>query len=354
MQTGFLYDPLFLAHTQRNHPERRERLDAIMALLAREKVLDGLAAIPFSAATSQQLSHIHDLPYVIGLEQYSARGGGMLGLDTYVNASTYKAAALAAGACMAAVRAILANDVRRAFALVRPPGHHAFADHGEGFCLFNNIAFAAQQALGAFGLDNEDALLPALQRLMIVDWDVHHGNGTEDIFYHDPRVLYVSIHQTPLYPGTGRMTDVGEGAGRGFNVNIPLPPGVGDEGYQRVFDEFITPLAQRYQPQLMLVSAGYDAHWRDSLAHMNMSLAGFARIMQTLTRLSDELCGGRLMVVLEGGYDLEVLSQGVANTFHVLNGQPERVADPAGAYTGREASVDLIIDRLSRVHGLQR
>jgi acetoin utilization deacetylase AcuC-like enzyme len=346
---GYLYDPIFLAHKHPNHPENSDRLEAIMGLLNEQDALADLVPVPFTAATTEQLATVHRASYITTLKQFCLRGGGMLEPSTYVNSTSYDAAAMAAGASLAAVRAVLQGRVRRTFALVRPPGHHAFADHGEGFCLFNNVAFAARCALDEFGLE----------RVMIVDWDVHHGNGTQDIFYTDPHVFYISTHQMPLYPGTGRISEIGEGAGEGTTLNIPLQPGVGDEGFARIFDEVICPAARRYQPELILISAGYDGHWRDTLAGwrytlggLNLSLNGFANLAQVLSALSDELCGGRMAVMLEGGYDLEVLSYGVLNTFYVLNGVPERVSDPVGAYTGLETSVDHVIGRVKQVHRL--
>jgi acetoin utilization deacetylase AcuC-like enzyme len=346
-KVGYLYHPVFLAHRHPNHVENADRLAAIMGLLLEQNALADLTAVPFTAATQEQLGTVHEPAYVELLKRFSAIGGGMLDPGTYVNGSSYDAAAMAAGAAADAARAVLRGDVPRAFALVRPPGHHAFADHGEGFCLFNNVAFAARCALDEF----------VLQRVMIVDWDVHHGNGTQDIFYADPRVLYVSTHQMPLYPGTGRAEETGEGAGRGTTLDIPLPPGAGDAAFARVFDEVIVPAARRYRPQLMLVSAGYDAHWRDNLAGwratlggLNVSLAGFGRMASTVCGLSDELCEGRVVAVLEGGYDLEVLSHGVYNTLRVFQG--ESIDDPIGAYTGKEPSIEPLLVKVKRLHGI--
>jgi acetoin utilization deacetylase AcuC-like enzyme len=347
-QTGYLYDTAFLSHTLQNHPENRERLEAVMSLLSDKHMLEQLRDIKFTAASREQLCRVHDPVYVNALERMSQRAGGMMGADTYVNGSSYHAASMAVGAATAATRAVLRGDVKSAFALVRPPGHHAFADHGEGFCLFNNCAFAALYALG----DSDESSAGSLSRVMIVDWDVHHGNGTESIFHSDPRVLYVSTHQTPLYPGTGRMTDVGSGAGRGTTVNIPLPPGTGDNGYMKVFHDIVAPLARRFQPQLIVMSAGYDAHWRDTLAAMKMSLSGFASIVSTLVELSEELCAGKLISVLEGGYDLEVLSYGVLNTLYIMDGMADRLVDPPGPFKGRETSVDNVIRLVRQIHNI--
>ena len=180
---------------------------------------------------------------------------------------------------------------------------------------------------------------------------MHHGNGTQDIFYEDPRVLYLSTHQSPLYPYSGRVAETGRGEGQGTTVNVPLPVGAGDAGYARVFDEIVVPIARRYRPELILVSAGYDAHWVDLLAGMAASLQGFARMAAVLSGLSEELCEGRIVAVLEGGYDLDVLSYGVLNTFSVLRGD-DTVLDPLGLYTGRETPVDEVVQRVKQVHGL--
>jgi acetoin utilization deacetylase AcuC-like enzyme len=347
---GYAYDPIFLAHTLRHHPENHTRLEAVMGLLRSKGELDRLVPLTLQPASEEILGRVHDQVYVRELKAVSARGGGALNPDTYVARASFEAAAMAAGASMSAVEAVLRGEVRRAFALVRPPGHHAFADHGEGFCLFNNAAFAAKRALGDLAQPGA-AQERDVKRVMIVDWDVHHGNGTQAIFYEDPRVLYVSVHQAPLYPHSGRISETGRGAGQGTTVNVPLPVGAGDAGYARVFDEIVVPAARRYQPELLLMSAGYDAHWVDLLAGMAVSLQGFARMAAGLSRLSEELCGGCIVAVLEGGYDLDVLSYGVLNTFSALRGD-DTVLDPLGPYAGRETPVEEVVQRVKQVHGL--
>jgi acetoin utilization deacetylase AcuC-like enzyme len=354
---GYLYDPLFLEHDHPGHPESADRLRAVIKLLREKEILETLTAIPFTAATIEELTAIHTPLYVSQVYALSSRGRGALNPDTYLNSASYDAAALAVGACVAATNAVLKGEVKRAFALVRPPGHHAFVDHGEGFCIFNNVAFAAKRALGDLEDDGDLGWSPSArrshkqsqpQRAMIVDFDVHHGNGTQAIFYDDPRVLYASLHQYGwMYPGSGSTDERGRGAGKGMTLNIPLPAGVGDKGYARIFDEIIAPAARRFKPHLLLVSAGYDAHWRDPLAHMSVSLRGFAHMMRVLCELSEELCDGRLVAVLEGGYDFEALSYGVLNSLRIVqSGAMAKIEDPIGLSMEEETRVDELIDAL--------
>jgi acetoin utilization deacetylase AcuC-like enzyme len=220
------------------------------------------------------------------------------------------------------------GDDRRALAIVRPPGHHALPARGMGFCLYNSVAVAAAHALAHH----------QVERLLLVDWDVHHGNGTQAIFEHEPRVCFFSIHQWPHYPGTGLVDEMGEGAGLGATVNVPVPPHTGDAGYLRVFDEILAPLARRHRPQAVLVSAGYDAHADDPLSATRVTTAGFAAMTRRVVELADELCQGRVAFVLEGGYNLAALAESVAATLRVSDGAP---GDVAGA--PRQAPID---DRL--------
>jgi acetoin utilization deacetylase AcuC-like enzyme len=339
---GYLYDPLFLEHTYPGHPESDARLRAVINLLRQENAFDELTALSCIPATEAELAQVHRPDYIAEVMSIAGYGGGHLGADTYLTDASYDAAALAAGAAMRAAQAVLQGEVDRAFALVRPPGHHAFADHGEGFCIFNNIAFATKEAL------------KTCERVMIVDFDVHHGNGTQAIFYEDPRALFVSSHQMPLYPGSGHLDEVGRGAGRGATVNVPLLPGAGDGAFSRVLVEVITPLAQRFKPQLLLVSAGFDAHWHDPLAQLGVSLTGFAEMVSGLCQLSEEFCNGRMVCILEGGYDLPALSYGVLNTFKLLRGheQHEVIKDPFGREGGKETDMSRVMDAVKALHQL--
>jgi acetoin utilization deacetylase AcuC-like enzyme len=360
LDVGYAYDDLFHEHDLPGHPEHADRLRAVMALLRDQGMLDVLTPIAAMPATFDELCELHDPAYVSRVYAISEQGGGHLGPDTYLTASSFDAAALAAGAAMRCVDAVLSGARQRAFALVRPPGHHAFAAHGEGFCLFNNVAFAARRSLGDFGGGDAMWSPSAIKsqareapRAMIVDFDVHHGNGTQSIFYDDARVFVASLHQYGrLYPGSGALDEVGAGPGRGGTLNVPLPAGAGDRAYALAFERVIAPAARRFKPDLLLVSAGFDAHWRDPLAGMSVSLSGFAAMARALCALSDELCGGRLVTVLEGGYDLQALSYGVANMLCVMRGDDAAVEDPLGPAPVRETDAARVIDAVREAHGL--
>jgi acetoin utilization deacetylase AcuC-like enzyme len=279
------------------------------------------------------------------VQRVARQGGGHLDMDTYVRPDSYDAALMAAGGLVEATETVLDGEVDNAFALVRPPGHHALQQRGMGFCLFNNVAIAARYALTERGLD----------RILIVDFDVHHGNGTQDEFEDDPAVMYISTHQYPHYPGTGHWSEKGRADGTGSIVNVPLEGGVGDEGFARILQEIVGPAAWRFQPQMLLVSAGYDAHWDDPLAYMQLSVGGYANIARALKDLADELCNGRLVFTLEGGYHLEALAYAILNTFAVLLDDDDwPLVDPLGPSPRREHPVDAIIERTQQAHGLNR
>lgn len=343
MTTGYLYSPVFLEHVEPGHPESPERLTAILRALDETGVRARLVALDPLPATDAQIEAVHTREHLARVKQLSARGGGHFDADTFAHARSFDAAMLAAGALVRAVDAVVRGEVENAFALVRPPGHHATRTRAMGFCLFNNIAIAAQHALTA----------QHLERVLIVDYDAHHGNGTQAIFYDSPRVLYFSTHQFPHYPGTGDWREIGAGAGVGFTVNVPLPPRVGDAGFRRIVDDLLAPLAQRYQPQLILVSAGYDAHWSDPLAMENLTIAGYGALARALVALARELCAGRIVFTLEGGYHLPALAYGVVATFSALLGDAE-ILDPLGAPPRAEYDPAALREYVEHLKGVQR
>jgi acetoin utilization deacetylase AcuC-like enzyme len=341
MTTAYLYSPVFLEHEELGHPESPDRLRETMRVLDESGILQRLVALDPVPATDAQIGAVHTSAHLSRVKQIVARGGGHFDADTYANARSLDAARLAAGSVVRAVDAVMNRQVNNAFALVRPPGHHATRSRAMGFCLFNNVAIGAQHALDAH----------KLQRVLVVDYDVHHGNGTQDIFYDTSQVLYFSTHQFPHYPGTGDWDEIGADDGLGFTVNVPLPPTIGDAGYQSVFDELLFPLAERYRPQIILASVGFDAHWRDPLAMEGLSIAGYASLARTLVAMANEMCDGRIVFALEGGYDLDVISQGVAATMRVLLGEPDQ-ADPFGTSHVTERNVNDLIEQIKGAHRL--
>jgi acetoin utilization deacetylase AcuC-like enzyme len=285
---------------------------------------------------------VHVASYLTQLEKTGqATSVQLLDPDTYATPSSFSIALLAAGAAAKAADAVLSGRATQAVALVRPPGHHATRARAMGFCLINNVAIAARFS----------QRVHQVERIAIVDYDVHHGNGTQDIFYEDPSVLYISTHQSPLYPGTGSLYETGRAAGEGFTINIPLPPGVGDEGYEQVFQQVILPALERFRPDLILASVGFDAHWADPLANMSLSLQGYHRLTQGLIESAQTLCAGRIVFVMEGGYHLDVLSHGWANIVRALLSDTS-VSDPLGPAQAPSRDVSRIVTQVRSVHGL--
>jgi acetoin utilization deacetylase AcuC-like enzyme len=322
------FDPLFFQHKSRGyHPERPERLaaarrgvDKIEAEGAR------LLLLRPRNASGPELLRAHAGRYLDELVRLQGHYAA-LDADTYLAPISMDAALRAAGGAIALVEALLTageDEARQGVALLRPPGHHATRDQGMGFCLLNNVAVAAAAALHA-----------GLGRVAIVDWDVHHGNGTQDIFWSDGRVLFISLHESPLYPGTGAAREVGEGAGLGRTINVPLPSASHDATYRLAFEEVVLPALRRFRPELLLVSAGFDAHARDPLASMQLTEVGYGWMARTLRAVADETAGGRLGVVLEGGYDLSALEESMAASLRGALGWP--VPTPEGEVSPRHA-----------------
>lgn len=287
------------------HPERPERLQAVLDGMTLAGLHDAITPVAPKAATREDLERVHPVPYLDRIEGICAAGGGRLDADTYASPGSWTAATLAAGAGLTAVRALQAGEGDAAFCAVRPPGHHATRDESMGFCFVNNVAVVAA------------ALADQGERVMIFDYDAHHGNGTQAVFYHDPRVLFVSLHQWPLYPGTGRHTEVGEGAARGTTVNIPVPPGATGDVYLYAFDELVAPVAEKFQPTWVLVSAGFDAHRNDPITELALAAGDYAPLTARALAL---VPAGRRLVMLEGGYDLDALTLSSATVLRQLAG----------------------------------
>jgi len=328
----FLSHPSSLEHDTGGHPEQAARIVAI------ERELEARDWLGWERRSSPEvpidvLTAVHPAPYVEAVAAFAARGGGHLDADTIVSSGSYEAALHAAGGAVGLVDLLLDGSVPCGFSAHRPPGHHALPARGMGFCLFNNVAVAARHALASRGL----------RRVLILDWDVHHGNGTNDIFYGSREVLFVSIHQSHLYPGSGRATELGEGDGLGFTVNLPVPPGSGDAEFVSLVRDVAVPLASAFAPELLLISAGYDAHAADPLADCRVTEAGYAA-MAALMRDVAAVVGAPVGVVLEGGYGLEALALSVAATMAALGGG----ADGGGAAAGESDSAAVPISPLAR------
>ena len=318
MPPVFLEHPSSLEHETGPHPERPARMVAIERELTSRGWL-GFERMRSPVIERSALEAVHPEAYVEAIRRVSLAGGGHLDPDTVVSEGSFDAALHAAGGAVRLVELVLDGEADFAFSAHRPPGHHALPQRAMGFCLFNSVAVAARYALGRCGLD----------RVMILDWDVHHGNGTNDIFHASDQVLFVSIHQSPLYPGTGRASDVGSGDGRGFTVNVPVPPGSGDPLYESLVQHVVVPLGRSFEPQLVLISAGYDAHRDDVLAGCEVTEAGFAAMARAMRRMCSSL-GAPLGAVLEGGYALGALARSVAATMEAFVGPPA-LADEDGA-----------------------
>jgi acetoin utilization deacetylase AcuC-like enzyme len=309
---SFISHPEYLRHeTGRYHPEEPARLTAIISHLEATGMLAALTQAEPREASLDWLAMAHTPDYVRSIAEACTRGVRALDPDTYIGPDSYRAALLAVGGALLAVDHVMAGTAATAFVALRPPGHHAERERAMGFCLFNNIAIAARYAQNRYGL----------KRILIVDWDVHHGNGTQHAFEDDPTVLFFSTHQFPFYPGTGRTSEHGTGAGLGYTVNIPLAAGCGDREYQEVFEKVLYPAAQAFEPHLVLISAGFDAHRDDPLAGMNVSEDGYARMTTIVRDIAERFCAGRLVSLLEGGYNLEALARSVERHLQIL-GQP--------------------------------
>ena len=300
--TRFFYEPGFLEHETGNHPESPERLNCICRHLKATGLFEKLHHGAFAPADDAWIKSIHEPGYVDAIRQIAERGGDWLDADTCVSPGSYRAATLAVGAVCQATQEVVEGKASNAFCLVRPPGHHAESQRGMGFCLFNSVAIAADQAISAMGLN----------RVLIVDWDVHHGNGTQEIFWNRADVGYFSVHRSPFYPGTGAESETGTGDGVAATCNVPLSFGTDREIFFERFERALESFAMKVKPELVLVSAGFDAHHLDPIGSLGLETEDFERLTSFVMDLADHWCGGRLVSVLEGGYHLQALAESVA------------------------------------------
>ena len=314
MTTGFVYHPDYKLHDAGSgHPERPERVEAIVSHLKQQGLLDELTRIDPRPVDESWLAEVHTQTYLDRLEAAVKDAPVYLDPDTGLSSDSVRVAKLASGGVLAAVDAVMAGEVDNAFVAQRPPGHHALPDRAMGFCLINHVAVAARYLQKKHGI----------QLVLIVDWDVHHGNGTEYMFYSDPSVFYFSTHQYPYYPGTGAAADTGSGAGDGFTLNVPLPAGTGDVEIISAFNSKLAPAMEEFQPEFVLISAGFDAHQEDPLASFELSDAGYRKLTQIVMNIASKSAQGRIVSLLEGGYDLEALASSVEAHVLTLAGRPD-------------------------------
>jgi len=343
-KTGYVYDPIFLEHSVRGHPENSERLRVIYQELSTQKLLAQMQAIPARMASVEEINLAHDPDYIQTVQAMSKPGQHWLDADTYLNEATFAAAGKAVGGLINLAEAVATGQLKNGFALLRPPGHHALPDRGMGFCIFNNEAIAARHLLQK----------KYVERVALVDFDVHHGNGTQRILESEENTLYISSHSYPFYPGTGKMDEIGLGAGKGTIVNLPLSQNDGDQVFQQIYPAIVAPLLKRFSPDLIVVLAGYDAHWKDPLGNFGLSLTGFAWLSNFLVELACEICAGKIIFSLSGGYHPEALALGVANSVRSLLGQKE-VDDPLGISPHPETTISDLgnyVSMVKKIHNL--
>ncbi len=301
-RTGIVKDKRYLQHSAGfAHPESPERLKAIYEMIDNPAMSWKFTEIQPREAAKEEIATVHDAAYIDLIASTAGQECFMLDPDTATSPETYEIAKLAVGGVCNAIDGVLSGEVDNAFAFIRPPGHHAERDAAAGFCIFNNVAIGAMHAILKHGIE----------RVLIVDWDLHHGNGTQHIFYDDPRVLYFSTHQYPYYPGTGGINEIGQGKGEGYTINVPLHGGAGDDAFVKIFRQVLGPVAMEFNPQLVILSAGFDIYFQDPLGGMRVTPEGFAALTRILLNIADACCKGRFVAVLEGGYNVQGLTKSV-------------------------------------------
>jgi acetoin utilization deacetylase AcuC-like enzyme len=311
MRTGFVYHPDYMKHNPGEwHPETPDRLPAIINGIKNAQLWEKLVHLDPVAAKIEHILYVHDKDYVEALQEFCKRGGGLLDTDTSVSSESFDVALLAVGGVIKAIDAVMSGEVDNAFAAVRPPGHHAFPDRGKGFCLFNNVAIGVRYLQKEYGLD----------RILVVDWDLHHGDGTHYFFYDDPSVFYFSIHQYPFYPGTGGAYETGKGKGVGYTLNVPVPFGTGVQEYLVTFQDKLKPTALRFNPEFIIISAGFDAHKNDPLSGISLTSEAYGQFTDVIQEIAHQTCEGKIVSVLEGGYETQAISESVSEHLRHLMG----------------------------------
>ncbi len=336
-KVGIVLDKLYVDHDNgMGHPESQERILAIVDMLKFTKLFDEVVRIEPRDATREEITLVHTPEHYDNIASTKGRPKVFLDADTSTCPVSFDAALRAAGGMISAIDSVLSKEVDRAFPLVRPPGHHAEADRAMGFCLFNNVAVGAAYLTEVKGLE----------RVLIIDWDIHHGNGTQHIFYDTSKVLYFSTHQYPFYPGTGAAEEVGSGEGKGYTVNVPMEPGMGDDEFIRIFEEILKPIIDQYKPEFILVSAGFDIYFEDPLGGMKVSPEGFAKLTRLLTDEADKICDGKIVFLLEGGYNLDGLWISTKEVIEELLDKKKTEYKLSVS----ETNVDSLIDNIKKIY----
>jgi acetoin utilization deacetylase AcuC-like enzyme len=337
---GLVYHPDYLIHTQAHHPERKERLESVLKAIGDQNLAGRLQMIEPLPAEVEDLALIHDRNYIASVEEACRSGRGSLDMDTYLVPESYRVALLSTGGALTGLRRVMDEKLDKVFVLNRPPGHHAESDRAMGFCLFNNIAVAAAVAKRDYGL----------KRIAIIDWDVHHGNGTQHSFESDAEILFISTHQSPAYPGTGSASEVGKYGGEGYTVNIPLPPGCGDVEYDLFFSEVIVPVLDQFKPEILLISAGQDAYRMDPLAGMSLTYNGYFNMAAKLAGVAERWSEGRIMLCLEGGYHLDGQAEAVVHVLNAIGGWNLPIKEKAPELKPSDSAVR----RLEEIRSIQK
>ncbi len=342
-RTLLIKDPRYINHiTRAGHPESPQRLEAVYGMLEQSDMRDMFRVLEPRPASKEEIILNHEPGYVETIADTAGKGCTFLDPDTNTSEGSWEAAILAAGGVLIGIDSILNGEADNAFALVRPPGHHAEAGRAMGFCLFNNVAIGAHYLMTACDI----------KKILIVDWDIHHGNGTQNSFYNSSDVLYFSSHQYPYYPGSGAFEETGAGAGRGYTINVPLSGGQGDKDYLYLYRHILNPVAEQFRPEFILVSAGYDIYQSDPLGTMNVTPEGFGCLAFYLKDLAQRLCGGRILLTLEGGYHIQGITESIQHTVRALAGMPGYAQDANRELDGSiHSSTVNILRRVRSIHG---